>query len=65
MCEYCIPYSSRGVTCSGQKRGLSGDKVSVASAAAAAGAANDTDARNESDAVDITAERRRPVIRAV
>jgi len=43
---------------------LSGDKVSVASAAAAA-AANDTDARNESDAVDITAERRRPVIRAV
>lgn len=64
MCEYCIPYSSRGVTCSGQKRGLSGDKVSVASAAAAA-AANDTDARNESDAVDITAERRRPVIRAV
>ena len=63
MCEYCIPYSSRGVTCSGQKRGLSGEKVSVASAAAAA--ANDTDARNESDAVDITAERRRPVIRAV
>jgi len=45
---------------------LSGDKVSVASAAAAAAAAaNDTDARNESDAVDITAERRRPVIRAV
>jgi len=64
LCEYCIPYSSRGVTCSGQKRGLSGDKVSVASSSAAA-AANDTDARNESDAVDITAERRRPVIRAV